>query len=109
MNFHPYGWLPSNFLLTSQEPLDLCWLQTLSSTCPPRWSTLKRNSPGMLERTPKWDGRQYRLTDIVGLDGILVSGIGISAQRDAQPLVRMQPDVQNQGYAAGVAAAMAAK
>ena len=40
---------------------------------------------------------------------MLVCGIGISAHRDAQPIVRMQPDVQNQGYAAGVAAAMAAK
>ena len=51
----------------------------------------------------------YRCLLPKGLDGLLVSGIGVSAHRDAQPLVRMQPDVQNQGYAAGVAAAMAAK
>lgn len=51
----------------------------------------------------------YRCLLPKGLEGLLVSGIGISAQRDAQPLVRMQPDVQNQGYAAGVAAAMAAR
>ena len=51
----------------------------------------------------------YRCLLPKGLDGILVSGIGVSAHRDAQPLVRMQPDVQNQGYAAGVAAAMAAE
>jgi hypothetical protein len=44
-----------------------------------------------------------------GLEGILVTGLGISAHRDAMPVVRMQPDVQNQGYVAGVAAAMAAK
>ena len=44
-----------------------------------------------------------------GVDGILVVGLGISAERDAVPLIRMQPDVQNGGYAAGVAAAMAAK
>ncbi len=44
-----------------------------------------------------------------GLDGILVAGIGLSYHRDAQPVVRMQPDIQNQGYAAGVAAAMASK
>jgi len=44
-----------------------------------------------------------------GLDGILVIGLGISAHRDAVPLIRMQPDVQNGGYAAGVAAAMAAE
>lgn len=43
-----------------------------------------------------------------GLDALLVTGLGISAHRDAIPLVRMQPDVQNQGYAAGVAAAWSA-
>ncbi len=60
-------------------------------------------------RTRFWTWLPYRCLLPRGLDGILVSGIGISAQRDAQPLVRMQPDVQNQGYAAGVAAAMAAR
>jgi len=44
-----------------------------------------------------------------GLDGILVTGLAISAHRDAVPLIRMQADIQNGGYAAGVAAAMAAK
>lgn len=43
------------------------------------------------------------------MDGLAVVGLGISAHRDAQPLMRMQPDVQNAGYAAGVAAAMAAE
>ena len=43
-----------------------------------------------------------------GLDGILVTGLGASAHRDAVPVIRMQPDVQNQGYAAGVIAATAA-
>ena len=42
-------------------------------------------------------------------DGLAVVGLGISAHRDALPLMRMQPDVQNAGYAAGVAAAMAAE
>jgi len=42
-----------------------------------------------------------------GLDGILVTGLGISAHRDAMPVIRMQADVQNQGYAAGIIAAMA--
>lgn len=41
------------------------------------------------------------------LDGLLVIGLGMSAHRDAMPVLRMQPDVQNQGYAAGTAAAMA--
>jgi len=44
-----------------------------------------------------------------GLDGIVVTGLGASAHRDAMPVIRMQPDVQNQGYAMGVAAAMVAK
>ncbi|MFA7171794.1 MAG: FAD-dependent oxidoreductase [Kiritimatiellia bacterium] len=41
------------------------------------------------------------------LDGLLVTGLGISAHRDAMPLLRMQRDVQNQGYAAGYASALA--
>ncbi|NCB29480.1 MAG: FAD-dependent oxidoreductase, partial [Clostridia bacterium] len=41
------------------------------------------------------------------VDGLLVIGLGISAHRDAMPILRMQPDVQNQGYAVGVAAALA--
>jgi hypothetical protein len=44
-----------------------------------------------------------------GLEGIVVTGLSTSAHRDAVPLIRMQPDIQNQGYAAGVAAAMAVK
>lgn len=51
----------------------------------------------------------YRCLLPKGLDGILVIGLGTSAERDAMTLVRMQPDLQNQGYAAGVAAARAAK
>jgi hypothetical protein len=43
------------------------------------------------------------------LDGIIVVGLGTSAHRDAVPLIRMQADLQNQGYAAGVAGAMAAR
>jgi flavin-dependent dehydrogenase len=50
----------------------------------------------------------YRCLLPKGLDGILVVGIGLSADRDAIPSVRMQPGMQNLGYAAGVAAAMAA-
>ncbi len=42
-----------------------------------------------------------------GLEGILVTGLGISSHRDAMPVIRMQADVQNQGYAAGMIAAMA--
>lgn len=49
----------------------------------------------------------YRALLPRGLDGILVTGLAISADRDAMPLIRMQRDVQNQGYAAGLAAAAA--
>ena len=42
------------------------------------------------------------------LEGVLVTGLGVSAHRDCMPLIRMQPDVQNQGYAAGLACAMSA-
>jgi len=51
----------------------------------------------------------YRCLVPKGLDGILVTGLAISAHRDAVPILRMQADIQNEGYAAGVAAAMAAK
>jgi len=44
-----------------------------------------------------------------GLDGILVTGLGVSAHRDAIPVIRMQPCVQNQGYAAGTAGAFASR
>lgn len=42
-----------------------------------------------------------------GLEGILVTGLGIGAHRDVMPVVRMQPCVQNQGYAVGLVAAAA--
>jgi hypothetical protein len=41
-----------------------------------------------------------------GLEGIVVTGLGASADRDAMPVIRMQPCLQNQGYAVGIAAAM---
>ena len=51
----------------------------------------------------------YRCLLPRGLEGILVTGLGMSMHRDATAMVRMQLDMQNQGYAAGVAAAMAVK
>ncbi len=51
----------------------------------------------------------YRCCLPMGLKGILVGGLGMSVHRDAVPLTRMQPDLQNQGYALGVAAAMACR
>ncbi|MGN0833493.1 MAG: FAD-dependent oxidoreductase [Kiritimatiellia bacterium] len=38
---------------------------------------------------------------------LIVIGLGLSAQRDAMPILRMQPDVQNQGWVAGLASARA--
>jgi hypothetical protein len=51
----------------------------------------------------------YRCLLPRGLEGILVIGLGISMHRDASAMVRMQKDMHNQGYAAGVAAAMAVR
>ncbi len=41
------------------------------------------------------------------VDGLLVGAIGMSATRDAMSILRMQPDLQNQGYAAALAVALA--
>lgn len=43
-----------------------------------------------------------------GLSGILVTSLGLSAHRDVMPILRMQANLQNLGYAAGIAAAMTA-
>jgi len=50
----------------------------------------------------------YRCLTPKGLEGLLVTGLGASVHRDAMTLTRMQADLQNQGYAAGMAAALAA-
>lgn len=44
-----------------------------------------------------------------GLSNVLATGLGVSAHRDALPVIRMQPDVQNHGYAAGYIAAISAQ
>jgi len=51
----------------------------------------------------------YRCLTPKGLEGLLVTGLSASAHRDAMTLTRMQPDLQNQGYAVGMAAALAAR
>ena len=56
---------------------------------------------------PMYVNLPYRALLPKKLDGLLVTGLGMSAHRDAMPILRMEPDVQNQGYAAGVASAMA--
>jgi hypothetical protein len=44
-----------------------------------------------------------------GLEGILTTGLGTSAHRDAMPVIRMQACLQNQGYAVGYLAAVAVR
>lgn len=44
-----------------------------------------------------------------GLSNILVTGLGSGVHRDAMPVVRMQPDLQNQGYAVGLVASEAVR
>ena len=44
-----------------------------------------------------------------GMEGIIVTGLGASADRDAMPVIRMQPCLQNQGYAVGYLAATGVK
>lgn len=61
------------------------------------------------EEDPYFAKVPFRALLPCNLDGVLVTGLAVSAHRDCMPLIRMQPDVQNQGYAAGLAAAMAAK
>ena len=51
----------------------------------------------------------YRCLLPTGVDGLLCTGLDISVHRDALPLVRMQPDTQNRGFAAGLIAAKSIK
>ncbi|MDR1963733.1 MAG: FAD-dependent oxidoreductase [Planctomycetaceae bacterium] len=51
----------------------------------------------------------YRSSIPKGLDGILVGALATSCHRDALPLIRMQADLQNQGYGLGYAAAVSIK
>jgi flavin-dependent dehydrogenase len=44
-----------------------------------------------------------------GLDNIIVTGLGASAHRDAMPVIRMQPCLQNQGYSVGYLSALAVR
>jgi hypothetical protein len=44
-----------------------------------------------------------------GVEGLLVTGKAVGATKDAASFLRMQPEVQNIGFAAGVAAALAAE
>ena len=44
-----------------------------------------------------------------GMEGIIVTGLGVSAHRDAMPVIRMQSCLQSQGFSVGYVAALSAK
>lgn len=44
-----------------------------------------------------------------GLDGIIVTGLGASADRDAMPVIRMQSCLQTQGFSVGILAGTAVR
>lgn len=51
----------------------------------------------------------YRCLIPKGLEGLLVTGLSMSVEHDALAIARMQANIQNQGYAIGLAAATAAR
>lgn len=76
----------------------------------PYFALLPHDSISMKKNHPAPGGdcfTPYRCLLPKGLEGILVTGLGISMDRDASAMVRMQLDLANQGYAAGVAAMLA--
>lgn len=99
------------------SPLDIYKRRTFPDTIVVSMSNFDSHGytihPTFLIRPPDREGMianvPYRCLLPKGIDGIIVTGLGVSAHRDAMPVIRMQPDIQNQGYAAGVAASMICK
>lgn len=60
-------------------------------------------------RRAYWANVPYRAIVPAKLDGVVAVGLGMGVQRDALPILRMQADQHNLGYAAGLAAAQVAK
>ncbi|NLF40258.1 FAD-dependent oxidoreductase, partial [bacterium] len=56
-----------------------------------------------------WCYVPYRCLLPCDVEHVIVTGLALSVHRDGLPVVRMQPDMQNQGYAAGLAAALCAQ
>ncbi len=81
--FDLHGWASGDFF----------WTKNIRKT---NHVTLEANAP-------------YRALLPKTLDGLLVVGVGMSANRDAMSILRMQPDLQNQGYAAAHAVSLALK
>lgn len=97
---------PDSIVLSGSDYDSHCYpSESYFALIPHTPQTLKANhpAPGGTCYTP------YRCLLPRGLDGILVIGLGMSMHRDATAMVRMQLDMHNQGYAAGVAAAMAVR
>ncbi len=79
--FDLHGWASGDFF----------WTKNIRTT---NHVTLEANAP-------------YRALLPKTLDGLLVVGIGMSADRDAMSILRMQADLQNQGFAAAYAVSLA--
>jgi hypothetical protein len=96
---------PVDFLAERQYPDAICLAKSNFDshgfTVHPLFMAKAPDKAGMSAYVP------YRCLLPQGVENVLVTGLAVSAQRDSLPVVRMQPDVQNQGYAAGYAAAMA--
>jgi len=69
------------------------------------WHVQERKS----DRTPRDLNVPFRSLLPKGLSNIAVVGLGAGVARDVMPMVRMQADLMNMGYAAGEAAARAAR
>ncbi len=100
---------PLDFLVNRTFSDTICWSKSNFDThgfaVHPAFFTVHPDpeNKGVSARVP------YRSLLPKGLDGIMVIGLGVSAHRDAIPIIRMEPDLQNQGYAAGFIAATASK
>lgn len=97
---------PDSIVLSGSDYDSHCYpSESYFALIPHTQQTRKANhpAPGGTCYTP------YRCLLPRELDGILVIGLGMSMHRDATAMVRMQLDMHNQGYAAGVAAAMAVR
>jgi len=100
----------------SMDPLDFLANRTFPDTITTASSNFDTHGftihPVFMAKAPNHDELMahvpFRCLLPVGLEGIMSTGLGVCSHRDALPVIRMQPDVQNQGYAAGRAAAMSA-
>jgi ribulose 1,5-bisphosphate synthetase/thiazole synthase len=98
----------------SMDPLDFLANRTFPDTITTASSNFDTHGftihPVFMAKPPDRDELMahvpFRCLLPIGLEGIMSTGLGVCSHRDALPVIRMQPDVQNQGYAAGRAAAM---